>query len=258
MLLATESLDDHGTPADFLTTLYSNRVPDGARKSATGGEAMGTYEEQMAEVLRPVAPPRVLEGVYTDDQHERLLGIVKRHGPWPTITVAPLRDRRRAGRDHDRRGAREPRAHARRHRVAAVPGLLRAELGLLLPRARRLLLQRRVPRHREAVLGRGLRQADDDAVQHLRSAPVARTAVTAPRRGHVPRRALSRTRRCGCRTHGEVGALRRLPREDGPGHHVVVPGRERHVHVLARRPVRRAARSSSTRSGTRASSCRTR
>ena len=46
---------------------------------------MGTYEEQMAEVLRPVAPPRVLEGVYTDDQHERLLGIVKRHGPWPTI-----------------------------------------------------------------------------------------------------------------------------------------------------------------------------
>ena len=46
---------------------------------------MGTYEEQMANVLRPVAPPRVLEGVYTDDQHERLLEIVKRDGPWPTI-----------------------------------------------------------------------------------------------------------------------------------------------------------------------------
>ena len=25
------------------------------------------------DVLRPVAPPRVLEGVYTDDQYERIL-----------------------------------------------------------------------------------------------------------------------------------------------------------------------------------------
>ena len=46
---------------------------------------MGSYEEQMNQALRPVAPPRVLEGVYTDDQYERLLGIVKDHGPWPTI-----------------------------------------------------------------------------------------------------------------------------------------------------------------------------
>ena len=41
----------------------------------------------MAEVLRPVAPPRVLEGVYTGDQHERLLALVRREGPWPTITA---------------------------------------------------------------------------------------------------------------------------------------------------------------------------
>ncbi|GMU77630.1 MAG: hypothetical protein AMXMBFR46_04290 [Acidimicrobiia bacterium] len=47
---------------------------------------MGAYEEQMARALRPVAPPRVVEGVYTDDQHARLLGVVKEHGPWPTIT----------------------------------------------------------------------------------------------------------------------------------------------------------------------------
>jgi hypothetical protein len=46
---------------------------------------VGTYEQQMNEALRPVAPPRVLEGVYTDDQFERLLGIVKEHGPWPTL-----------------------------------------------------------------------------------------------------------------------------------------------------------------------------
>jgi hypothetical protein len=48
---------------------------------------MGAYEEQMAKALRPAAMPRVLEGVYSDDQHERLFGIVKEHGPWPTITA---------------------------------------------------------------------------------------------------------------------------------------------------------------------------
>lgn len=39
------------------------------------------------EVLRPAAPPRVMEGVYTEDQHRRLLDVVKRNGPWPTITA---------------------------------------------------------------------------------------------------------------------------------------------------------------------------
>ena len=39
----------------------------------------------LADTIRPVAPPRVLDGVYTDDQHERMLDIVKRNGPWPTI-----------------------------------------------------------------------------------------------------------------------------------------------------------------------------
>jgi hypothetical protein len=38
------------------------------------------------DVLRPVSPPRVLEGVYTDDQHQRILDVIRRNGPWPTIT----------------------------------------------------------------------------------------------------------------------------------------------------------------------------
>ena len=42
---------------------------------------------QLNEALRPVAPPRVLEGVYTDDQFGRILDVVKAHGPWPTITA---------------------------------------------------------------------------------------------------------------------------------------------------------------------------
>src|SRR4051794_34275970 len=42
--------------------------------------------QRLNQILRPVAPPRVLEGVYTDDQHGRLLDVVKRNGPWQTIT----------------------------------------------------------------------------------------------------------------------------------------------------------------------------
>src|SRR6478735_7331519 len=48
---------------------------------------MGEYEQQMNLALRPVAPPRVLEGIYTDDQFNRLYDIVKQHGPWPTIAA---------------------------------------------------------------------------------------------------------------------------------------------------------------------------
>jgi hypothetical protein len=47
---------------------------------------MATYEVQMAEALRPVAPPRILEDVYTEDQHARMLDVIETNGPWPTIT----------------------------------------------------------------------------------------------------------------------------------------------------------------------------
>lgn len=48
---------------------------------------MTEYQQQMSEILRPVSPPRVLEGLYTDDQHHRMLEVIKRDGPWPTITA---------------------------------------------------------------------------------------------------------------------------------------------------------------------------
>lgn len=44
-------------------------------------------QARMAEILRPVAPPQVIDGVYTDDQYERMLEVVERDGPWPTITA---------------------------------------------------------------------------------------------------------------------------------------------------------------------------
>jgi len=46
---------------------------------------MNGYQQQLSEILRPVSPPRMLEGVYSDDQYERMLGVIKQHGPWPTI-----------------------------------------------------------------------------------------------------------------------------------------------------------------------------
>lgn len=41
--------------------------------------------QRLSDILRPVAPPRVLDNVYTDDQFERLLGVVRDHGPWKLI-----------------------------------------------------------------------------------------------------------------------------------------------------------------------------
>ncbi|WP_030539471.1 hypothetical protein [Sphingobium sp. DC-2] len=41
--------------------------------------------QELSDILRPVAPPRELHDVYTDDQRERLLNVVREYGPWKTI-----------------------------------------------------------------------------------------------------------------------------------------------------------------------------
>ncbi|GAA4991047.1 hypothetical protein GCM10023205_73580 [Yinghuangia aomiensis] len=41
--------------------------------------------QQLNDILKPVAPPQVVEGVYTDDQHARILDVLKQHGPWQSI-----------------------------------------------------------------------------------------------------------------------------------------------------------------------------
>ncbi len=46
---------------------------------------MPDHAEQLARVLTPVAPPRILEDVYTEDQYERMLRVIQRGGPWPSI-----------------------------------------------------------------------------------------------------------------------------------------------------------------------------
>jgi len=55
--------------------------------SPTIGKCTVTDLDQLNKVLRPTSPPRVIEDVYTDDQYDRILGVIERHGPWPTITA---------------------------------------------------------------------------------------------------------------------------------------------------------------------------
>ena len=40
---------------------------------------------ELSNVLRPAAPPHEIDNVYTDDQRERLLDIVRTEGPWKLI-----------------------------------------------------------------------------------------------------------------------------------------------------------------------------
>ncbi len=41
--------------------------------------------EQLSRILRPAAPPREIDNVYSEDQLHRLLGVVREHGPWKLI-----------------------------------------------------------------------------------------------------------------------------------------------------------------------------
>jgi hypothetical protein len=38
-----------------------------------------------ANIFRPVAPPQIIEGAFTEDQHRRMLDYVRRGGPWSLI-----------------------------------------------------------------------------------------------------------------------------------------------------------------------------
>lgn len=40
---------------------------------------------ERARTFRPVAAPRLIEKAYSEDQHQRLLDVVRRNGPWPLI-----------------------------------------------------------------------------------------------------------------------------------------------------------------------------
>ncbi len=89
---------------------------------------------------------------------------------------------------------------------ATLPRVLRQELGAAsIPELHDVFYNRRFLEEVKVVLERAVRQAHDDAVQHLRAAPHRPRA--APRRSDVPRRRVSRTRPCGCRTSWRKSGL---------------------------------------------------
>ena len=143
---------------------------------------------------------RVLEGVYTDDQYERMLDVVKAGGPWPTIashhfdTVEEL-IATTTGVVPEGHGLTLDDIADR-----ALPRLLRPELGLLLPRARRLLLQqRRSSTLVEGLLGRRSTPSPRMMLFNIcgphHSRPRPPTSTRSPSAASA-----SRTPRCGCRT----------------------------------------------------------
>lgn len=50
-------------------------------------DAASVEQRELARVLTPCAPPVVVEGLYPEGQFERMLEVVKREGPWPTIVA---------------------------------------------------------------------------------------------------------------------------------------------------------------------------
>jgi hypothetical protein len=60
---------------------------DNSTKNNQGRPFMLTDERRMelSDVLRPAAPPRELDDVYSNDQLERLLDVVRSEGPWKLI-----------------------------------------------------------------------------------------------------------------------------------------------------------------------------
>lgn len=40
---------------------------------------------ELADRFVPVAPPQIIENAYSEDQHRRLLSVVRENGPWPLI-----------------------------------------------------------------------------------------------------------------------------------------------------------------------------
>jgi len=46
---------------------------------------MNERNSALSDILRPASPPQVLQNVYSDDQRERLLDIVRTKGPWKLI-----------------------------------------------------------------------------------------------------------------------------------------------------------------------------
>ena len=134
----------------------------------------GDERERLARVLTPAAPPRVLEHVYTDDQYERLLDVVKRRRAVADDQRAPLRHR--STNSSRPRRASVPKDHGLTLddiATAHFRGFYGQNSVCFYPEIHDCFYNDTFIEAVKVYWGARVRQADDDAVQHLRPAPRA-------------------------------------------------------------------------------------
>ena len=158
-------------------------------------------QQRLDRILRPVAPPLVLDGVYSDDQHQRISEVIKGHGPWPTITahhfdtVEELMATSNGGVPENLDITLDDIATAHFRGIFAEGSIpFFPELEDCYYNSRFLQLVRE-------LLGGPLCPPDPDAVQPVRAAP--QRAERPPRRGDLPGH-----------THRELSGV--APERDGP------------------------------------------
>ena len=211
---------------------------------------------ELSDVLRPAAPPREIDNVYTEDQRERLLDVVRTEGPWKLIIAQHF-----ASADE---------------LIATMSGVFpegfTPSLDLFLTPTFRGYL---------ANYGAVLYPELHDCFYNERFLEMAKSYWNAEYAkpqlmlfningpcanrdpGHLDSPSFRGVRHENaptwlCSVMGKSGLFRRLPDQDGSGHHLVLAGRRQRIHLLARRAAEGAHSGSCRRSTTAAWWCRTR
>ena len=142
-----------------------------------------TTTQDLATTLKPVAPPRVIDGVYRDNEYSRMVDVVKQNGPWKSIIANHFKSVDEL--------------------IATITGNIAPDHGLTLDdiasaHFRGFFTKNSVCFYpeledvyydggscpRSSPIGMPNTQADAHALQHLRTAQ--HRVGTAPRRRHLP------------------------------------------------------------------------
>ncbi len=142
---------------------------------------------ELSDVLRPAAPPREIDNVYTDDQRERLLDVVRTEGPWKLIIAQHF-----ASADEliATMSGVFPEGFTPSLDLFLTPtfrGYLANYGAVLYPQLHDCFYNERVPGDGQELLERRVRQAAADAVQHQRAVRESRSGTSGF--AELPRRA---------------------------------------------------------------------
>ena len=175
---------------------------------------------ELSDVLRPAAPPREISDVYTPDQKERLLDVVRTEGPWKLIIAQHFAS---AEELMATMSGMFPEGFEPSLDLFLTPtfrGYLANYGAVLYPELHDVLLQRVVLEHGQELLGCAVCETAVDAVQHQRAMRQPRSGT--PRLAELPWRAPRERADLAVQRDGQVGPVQRLSDQDGAGDHVVL------------------------------------